>query len=441
LSPGGPTNGAPVARAHRIPGRHLIWHLLRRRPQLLRRGSLVALFAVVGPGILAGLSDDDPAGITTYSILGAKYGYELLWVLTLSTAALIVFHELGARMGIVTGKGLMALVREHFGKRPAAVALGALVIANTGTMCAEFAGISAALQLLIGVSRYISVPLAGVGVALLVLRGSFRRVEHVLLALSAVFVAYILSGFLAHPDWGQAAKGLVVPRMPLNREAVLVAVATVGTTLAPWGLAFIQSYAVDKRLEVKDLRYERIDVITGAVMTGVIGLFVVVACAATLHVQGITINDASDAATALQPLAGHLAATLFGFGFLGAALLAAAIVPLSTAYSVSEATGRHCDIDDSFDEARLFYCSYGAVLIVAAAIVLIPGAPLLPILFLSQALNAVLLLVLLPFMRRLARDPAVMGVNALGRIGRVLTGVVFCLVAVSVIALAVLSVV
>ena len=175
--------------------------------------------------------------------------------------------------------------------------------------------------------------------SILVLRGSFHRVEHILLALSAVFVAYILSGFLAHPDLGATAKGLVVPQMPLTRDAVLVAVATVGTTIAPWGLAFIQSYAVDKRLHIKDLRYERIDVIVGAVLTGVIGLFVVVACAATLHAQGTTINDAGDAARALKPLAGHLASTLFGLGFLGAALLAAAIVPLSTAYSVAESAG------------------------------------------------------------------------------------------------------
>lgn len=423
----------------RVPGRHLHWHLLRRREHLLRRGTLAAMLAVVGPGVLAGLSDDDPAGIATYSILGAKYGYELLWVLALSTVALIVFHELGARMGIVTGKGLMALVREHSGRGPAAVAIAALLVANTGTLCAEFAGISAGLDLLAGVSRYISVPVAAVGVSLLVLRESFRQVEHILLALSAVFVAYILSGFLAHPDWGATAHGLVVPQMPGTRDAVLVAVATVGTTLAPWGLAFIQSYAVDKRLHVKDLRYERIDVIVGAVMTGVIGLFVVVACAATLHVQGVTINDASDAAGALEPLAGHLAATLFGLGFVGAALLAAAIVPLSTAYSVSESAGKRADVNDSFGEAPLFYSSYGVVVLIAAGVVLIPGAPLIPILFLSQALNAVLLLVLLPFMRRLARDPEVMGDHALGPAGRALTAAVFCLVAVSVIALAALT--
>jgi len=289
-------------------------------------------------------------------------------------------------------------------------------------------------------SRYLSVPLAAIGVSALVLRENFRHVEHFLLALSSVFVAYVVAGVLAHPDWGAAAKGLVVPGLPLTREAVLVAVATLGTTLAPWGLAFIQSYAVDKRLRVKDLGYERVDVVVGAVLTGVIGFFVVVACAATLHVQGIEVNDASDAARALEPLAGGTAATLFGLGFVGAALLAAAIVPLSTAYSVSETLGRKADLDDKFDEARSFYLSYGAVVAVAAALVLIPGAPLIQILFLSQALNAVLLLVILPFLRSLGRDRGLMGAHALGRGGRIATGIALAAIAVSVSALVVLSV-
>ncbi len=430
----------PDSSAHLTPGRHLHWHLTRRRRALLRTGGLAALLAVVGPGLLAGLSDDDPAGITTYSILGAKYGYELLWVLALSTAALIVFHELAVRLGIVTGKGLLTLVREHYGGRAAALVLGALVIANTGTLCAEFAGVAAGAELLGGVSRYTSVPVAALGVSLLVLRGTFRYVEHVLLALSAVFVAYVVSGILAHPDWGAAAKGVVVPNLPLNRETLLVVVATVGTTLAPWGLAFIQSYAVDKKLKVADLRYERVDVITGALLTGVIGFFVVVACAATLHVSGVDIKSASDAARALEPLAGAAAATLFGLGFLGAALLAAAIVPLSTAYSVSETLGRKADLDDSFEEARVFYLSYGGVVIVAAALVLVPGAPLVPILFLSQALNAVLLLVLLPFIRSLGRNRELMGRYASGRAHRLVTGVALAVIAISVLALGVLTV-
>ena len=423
------------------PGRHLHARILRRRPALLAGGYAAALFAVVGPGVLAGLSDDDPAGITTYSILGAKYGYELLWVLAVSTAALIVFHLLGARMGVVTKRGLLTLVRTHRGQRDARIVLGALVIANVGTMCAELAGVAASLELLAGMTRYATVPLAGAGVSLLVLRGSFHRVEHVLLALSGVFVTYVASGFLAHPDWGEAAKGLVVPHIPLTREAVLVAVATVGTTLAPWGLVFIQSYAADKKLRVKDLRFEKVDVVVGALLTGLIGLFIVVACAATLHVQGVDINDARDAAKALEPLAGSAAATLFGVGFLGAALLAAAVVPLSTAYSVAEAAGKPSDIDDTFAEAPLFYLSFGAVVLLATLIVMIPGAPLIQILFLSQALNAVLLLVMLPFMMRLGADPAVMGRYALDVRGRVVTGLAFALIAASVLALGVLTVI
>jgi len=429
----------PRRGPHRIPGRHTHWRVARHRHRLLRAGGLAALLAVVGPGLLAGLSDDDPAGITTYSILGAEYGYELLWVLALSTAALIVFHEVGVRLGIVTGKGLLTLVRERFGRRAALLVASALVVANTGTMCAEFAGVAAAMDLLTGTSRYLTVPAAAIAISLLVLRENFQRVEHLLLALSAVFVTYFFAGFLAHPDWGEAGKGLVVPSIPLNRDAVLVAVATVGTTLAPWGLAFIQSYAVDKRLGVKDLRYERVDVVVGAVLTGVIGFFVVVACAATLHVQGIDVDDASDAARALEPVAGDAASTLFGLGFLGAALLAAAIVPLSTAYSISESIGRRADLDSSFSEEPVFYLAFGAVTAVAAAIVLIPGAPLIELLFLTQALNAVLLLVLLPFIRSLAKDRELMGENALGRFDRVATALALAVVAASVLALGVLA--
>ncbi|MGI8749756.1 MAG: NRAMP family divalent metal transporter [Thermoleophilaceae bacterium] len=362
-------------------------------------------------------------------------------MLTVSTVALIVFHNLATRTGVVTGKGLMRLVRERYGRRWTQVALTALVIANVGTICAEFAGVAAGMQVLTGTSRYISVPLAAVAVSVLVLKGSFRRVEHVLLALSAIFVAYIISGALAHPDWGATAKGLVIPSMPLTRNGVLVTVATIGTTLAPWGLAFIQSYAVDKRLSVKDLRYERVDVISGAVLTGVIGAFIVISCAATLHAHGQHIHDARDAAVALRPLAGSAATVLFGLGLVGAALLAAAIVPLSTAYSVAEALDKPCDLNDGLREAPLFYGAFGTCALVAVTLVLIPGAPLIPILFLSQALNAVLLLAILPFLRALSRDPDVMGSYRIGRGTSAATALVIALVAISVVALGVLSVV
>lgn len=391
-----------------------------------RRTKLLALLAVVGPGLLAGLSDDDPAGITTYSVLGARYGYQLLWVLLLATVALVLFHDLGARMGVVTGQGLIGLVRQRYGVRRAGLAAIALVAANIGTTAAEFAGIAAAGQLL-GVSRYVAVPIAAIVVSLLVLRGSFHRIEHILLALSAVFIAYIGSGLLAHPDWTAAARGLTVPSLPTTRDAVLIATATIGTTLAPWGLSFIQSYAVDKRLTPEDLRYERVDVVTGSILTGVIGFFVVVACAATLHVRGITINDAADAARALEPLAGHLASGLFAIGLLGAALLAASILPLSTSYSVSEFIGAESALDDRFRDAPAFYTTFGVVTVVGAAVVLIPGVPLVPVLVLSQVLNAVLLLPLLVAMLSISRDRDLMGDHTAGP---VMVGAYLCTIAV-----------
>jgi NRAMP (natural resistance-associated macrophage protein)-like metal ion transporter len=276
-----------------------------------RRG--LPLLAVLGPGLLAGLSDDDPAGITTYSVLGTDHGYRLLWVLLLSTLALMVFHDLGARMGVVTGQGLIGLIRHRYGVGVSGMALAALVVANVGTATAEFAGIAAGSELL-GISRYVAVPLSAVLVSWLVMAGSFHRVEHVLMALAAVFVAYVGAGVLAHPDWSAALGGLVTPRMSFGHQETLIVAATVGTTLAPWGLSFIQSYAVDKKLTTDDLAYERTDVLLGAALTGVIGFFVVVACAATLNRQGLHIDSAEDAARALVPVAGDLAGTLFAVG-------------------------------------------------------------------------------------------------------------------------------
>jgi NRAMP (natural resistance-associated macrophage protein)-like metal ion transporter len=357
---------------------------------------------------LAGLSDDDPAGITTYSVLGAEYGYQLLWVLVLSTLCLILFHGLGARMGLVTGQGLIGLIRQRYGVRLGGVAIVLLVIANLGTTCAEFAGIAAGFELF-GVSRYLSVPLAALLVSRLVSRGSFHRVEHVFMAISAVFVTYVVAGVLARPDWAATARGLVVPTMPATRDAIVIATATIGTTLAPWGLSFIQSYTADKRLTANDLRYENVDVTVGATLTGVIGVFVVVACAATLYTSGISISDAADASRALEPLAGDLAATLFGIGLIGAGILGAAILPLSTSYSVCEYVGTESALDDRYRDARLFYLTYFVITAMGAGLVLVPGAPLITILVATQVLNAVLLVPLLLFMYGIARDRDLMG--------------------------------
>jgi len=406
-----------------------------------RKGLTVgALLAVVGPGLLAGLSDDDPAGITTYSVLGADHGYRLLWVLLLSTIALVLFHGLAARMGVVTGQGLIGLVRQRYGVRLGGAVLATLVVANVGTTCAEFAGVAAGFEIF-GITRYVSVPAAAAVVSLLVLRGSFHRVEHLLLLLSTVFLAYVASGFLAHPDWGAAVEGLFVPTMPLDTDTIAIVTATVGTTLAPWGLSFIQSYAVDKKLRTEDLGLERIDVVTGAVLTGVIGFFVVVACAATLHRDGRSITDAADAAVALQPLAGDAASTLFAVGLIGAALLAASLLPLSTAYSVCEYVGVEAALDDPYDEAKTFYLSFGLVTVLAAGVVLIPNVPLVTILVATQVLNAVLLIPLLLAMIGIGRDEDLMGRFAVGRSGTAVYGLTAATVVLCVVALGLTSLV
>ena len=400
----------------------------RLSPKKLR---IAAFLAVMGPGMIAGLSDDDPAGIATYSVLGANYGYQLLWVLVISTIALIIFQDLGARIGVVTRQGMIGLIRQKYGARSGTLSAGALIIANLGTMTAEFAGIAAAGQLF-GFSKYLTVPLAAILVSYLVLRNSFARVEKIFFLISAVFIAYIIAGFMAGPDWGSALRGAVVPTMPFTQDAIFIATATFGTTLAPWGLAFIQSYAVDKRLTRDDLKLLRVDVWTGSLLTGIIGIFVVVTCAATLHKNGIQINDASDAALALEPLAGTLAKELFAFGLIGAALLAASILPLSTAYSVSYLTGRPATLDDSLKEAPLFYITFATITGLSAILILIPGAPLIKILIFTQILNAILLLPLLIYMFGISKDKVLMGEFVSSKKMRVIYGVIISIVAIAI---------
>ena len=393
---------------------------------------LGAFLAVMGPGVIAGLSDDDPAGITTYSQLGAQFGYQLLWTLAISTIALILFQDLGARIGVVTRQGLIGLVRQKYGARSGMLSALALVLANIGTMTAEFAGIAAAGGLF-GISRYITVPFAAFVVSFLVLRGTFAKVEKVFFLLSAVFIAYVIAGFSANPNWAEAAKGMLIPTMPLTHEAIFIATATLGTTLAPWGLAFIQSYAVDKRLTKEDLKLLRVDVWTGSLLTGIIGFFVVITCAATLNVHGNTsITDAAEAAKALEPLAGNLAKELFAIGLIGAALLAASILPLSTAYAVTDLTGRPAALDDKANEAPLFYLTFAAITVLSAVLVLLPGAPLIKILLFTQILNAILLLPLLIYMFGIARDERLMGEYRANKRMLTIYGLIITLIAICV---------
>uniref|UniRef100_UPI0027B9E1FF NRAMP family divalent metal transporter n=1 Tax=Gemmatimonas sp. TaxID=1962908 RepID=UPI0027B9E1FF len=306
----------------RRPPQHLVAHHHRGtglRFAALRAagpGAWAAFLAVLGPGLLAGLSDDDPAGITTYSILGTEHGYRLLWIIPASTILLVQFHLVAVRLGAVTGKGFVALVRSRWGRGWGYVAVLGLLFANFGTICAEYAGISAAGSL-VGLPAWVSAPLAGALIAVTVVMGSFHRVERILLVVSSTLALYIVDGVLAGPDWQAVASGAVVPRLPLDTAGWVAIAAALGTTLAPWGLAFIQSYAVDKKITVGTLRWARVDVVIGSVLTGVVGLAIAVACAATLHSSNAHVETAADAAVALRPLAGAFATMLFGAALLG----------------------------------------------------------------------------------------------------------------------------
>jgi NRAMP (natural resistance-associated macrophage protein)-like metal ion transporter len=389
----------------------------RKRPRLGRIGRtrLLILLAVMGPGLIAAASDNDAGGITTWSVIGAKYGYSLLWLLLLITPILAVTQEMGARMGVVTGKGLAALIRERFSLKITAFAMLALLIANFGTTVAEFSGVAAAFGL--GhVPPWVCVPPVAVGVWLLVTRGSYRRVERVFLALTAVYAAYVLAGFLAHPDWSTAAHGTVVPSIRSNSEWLLIAIAAIGTTITPWGQFFIQAYVVDKRVAVKEYIYTKLEVYAGAVFTDAIDLFIVVACAATLYKHGIVVDTAQQAAKALEPLAGRAAYLLFGFGLLNVSILGAAILPLTTAYAISEAFGFESGLDQSFAEAPIFNGLLTFFIFVPAAVAVIPHLPLVRVILLSQDVNGILLPIILIYVLKIVNDESIMGDHVNGPI-------------------------
>ena len=369
---------------------------------------MASLLAVLGPGLLAGLSDDDPAGITTYSILGTDHGYRLLWIIPASTVLLVQFHLLAVRIGAATGKGFVALVREKWGHKWGYAAVLGLLFANFGTICAEYAGVAAAGSL-IGLPAWLSAIAAGTLISFIVVLGSFARVEKVLLAISATLALYIVDGILAGPVWADVASGALVPRMPVNRDGWVALTASLGTTLAPWGLAFIQSYAVDKKITIASLRWERVDVVVGSVLTGVVGLSIAVACAATLHKAGVRIVDAGDAAAALRPLAGSFATLFFGVGLLGSALLAAAIVPIATSYSIAEGVGEPASLDLDSKHFQWFYAAFVGLTVAGVGVVAIPGLPLIPLIYGTQVVNAVVLPLHIVALLLLAGNADIMG--------------------------------
>ncbi|TAM80679.1 MAG: divalent metal cation transporter [Acidobacteria bacterium] len=381
----------------------------RKRLASFRKRLLIFL-AVVGPGIITANVDNDPGGIYTYSIAGAKFGYTLLWTLVPVTIALIVVQEMVARMGVVTGKGLADLIREEYGFRTTFILMICLLVADLGNTISEFAGLASGMSVF-GASRYIIVPLGAVLVWALVVKGTYRFVEKVFLVSCVFYIAYPISCFLAHPAWKESVESVFRPSVQPGHGYLYMIVGLVGTTIAPWMQFYLQSAVVEKGIKLKEYVYSKWDVIVGCVITDVVAFFIIVACAATIYASGHReIRDAADAALALRPLAGHAATALFAFGLVNAALLSACILPLATAYYVCEGLGLESGINKRVGEAPTFYWLYtGLIALGALAVVVMREQMQVPIILLSQVVNGIMLPFVLIFMLRLSNREDLMG--------------------------------
>jgi Mn2+/Fe2+ NRAMP family transporter len=371
--------------------------------------SILLFLGVVGPGIITANVDNDAGGITTYSLAGAHYGTRLLWTILPITVALIVVQEMSARLGAVTGKGLADLIRENFGVKTTFYLMAALLITNYGNTVSEFSGVAASMEIF-GVSKLLSVPLSALLIWLLVQRGTSKIVERVFLVACVFYVVYPISSFLAHPKWGSILCDSILPaNLHLTGGSLAMLIGLVGTTIAPWMQFYLQSSIVEKGIRKDDYWISRWDVIVGCISTDVVAFFIIVACAATLFVHGITIHDAADAARSLEPLAGRYASALFAFGLLNASLFSAAILPLATVYYVCEAFGWETGIDKKWHEAKAFYGMYAALVILGAGVVLWPNFPLVTVMFFSQVVNGILLPFVLVFVLILINRKELMG--------------------------------
>ena len=383
----------------------------------------------MGPGLVAALAGADAGGVATYSNAGALFGFMQLWTVPVMCFLLIVAQETAARMGCVTGKGLASLIREQFGVRLSAVAMLALLVSNTTVALSEFAGIASALALF-DVPVYVSVPVAALAIWLLTMSGSYRRIEKVLLAIACVFVTYIVAGVMVGPNWGDALLHTVVPHVEATPRYLSLLVASVGTAIAPWMLFLAQSNVVEKNARAKDLPYQRIDTVTGAVAASVISWFIILTTGAVLHPAGVVVSGAEDAAAALAPLVGDYAEALFGAGLTGASFLAACVLPGITSSAICEAFGWERGADRSWAEAPAYRGIITGVIAISAVVVMLPNVNLFGIMMVAQVINGVLLPVLLVFMVLIASDKHVMGRFANGRVWNALTW--FTIVAVTV---------
>ena len=378
------------------------------RRTVARRKRLLAFVAVLGPGMITANAGNDAGGIATFASVGADFGYSLLWLLIPITISLGIVQEMCARMGAVTGKGLADLIRERFGVRWTALIMLALLIANAGVTVSEFVGIAAATELF-GLSRFIAVPLAAIIVWSLVVKGSYKRVERAFLLMSLVFLGYIVSAFLSRPDWSAVAVGLVKPEFKVDQAFLFTAVAVVGTTISPYMQVYVQSSVVEKGVTPEDYPKTKTDVWVGTIFAILIVFFIIISTAATLHKAGVEISTAADAARALRPLAGRYAETLFGVGLFGASMLAAGVLPLATAYSISEALGFEKGVSRSFREAPIFLGVFTFLVAVGAAIAIVPNLPLFRVLLVTQVINGLLLPIVLFAILRLVNNRELMG--------------------------------
>lgn len=393
------------------------------------RLTLMAVLGAMGPGLLAALAGNDAGGIATYSSAGADFGYGTLWILPVMAVLLIVVQETAARCGCVTGKGFASLIRERFGVRLSALAMGALLIANTAVTISEFAGIASGLALF-GVPAAISVPLVGLIIWLITMSGSFQRIEKILLLVSCVFITYVAAAFLVGPDWREVGLATVTPRLLPDSDYVSLLVATIGTTIAPWMIFLVQNNVVDKNIDEDGIALQRVDTVTGSVVACAIAWFIIVTTATVLHPAGIEVADAADAAQALEPIAGHWSTILFGAGLVAASFLAACVLPGVTSSAICEAFGWERGADRTWEEAPAYRGFITGIVLISAMLVILPGVNLFDIMMSAQVINGVLLPVLLVFLVLIAQDRLIMGEYRNGRVWNILTWATIVLITV-----------
>jgi Mn2+/Fe2+ NRAMP family transporter len=369
----------------------------------------IAIFiSILGPGIITANIDNDASGITTYSVAGARFGYSLLWTLIPTTIALVVIQEMVARMGVITGKGLSALIRENYGIRITFFMMLGLLFANLGTTVANFAGWAASMEIL-GLSRYIMIPAGAISIWFLVTKGSYRSVERILLIACLLYFGYVVSGLLARPDWPTVFRATLIPDIKWDSEYIMLSIAIIGTTITPWMQFYLQSSISEKGIDKRDYKFSKLDVVTGCLITDIVSFFIIVTCGTLLFPQGIRINEAHEAAIALRPLAGDYASLIFAVSLANASLLGAIIVPLTTVYYICEAMGWEAGINKTFREAPQFMWIYTLTIFISSTLILIPGMPLVSLMVLSSVINGLLLPAVLIYTLLLINNRDLMG--------------------------------